>query len=354
MKRPAGVVFSAVILIVLSLLQLLGAAFMALAGLAAYSQASSGRVNPYAGAQAASPAQTLGIMLVFAVVLVGMAAWGIATSVGLFRMKQWSRYSVLILGGLKAIFGAFAFILCIAVMFAAAKMPIPGENPQATRTVMVVMFSIALFVYGLITLIGIWWLVYFNLRSTRAAFGDASGVGITPGQRPLWISVLSIFSLIGAAELFVFVFTMKYAFVITWPIYGAGKAAYYLLFAALETALGIGLWKLKPWAWWTKIILLAFSICLMFTYSLAPSTMARMPALVNLWNAGAGQAFSFVAMMRLMFFMCGIIYAVWIVVLICYRKAFQPPLPPDDAAPLEPVGVLSGPLSPPDSTSVEL
>jgi uncharacterized membrane protein (DUF2068 family) len=113
MKRPVGVVVTAVLLILGSLYLLLMAGIMALSGAfmptAAGGAAIRGAIpRAIQGAPvSAQPAWMNGFMLVIAAICLGLAAWGIITTVGLFRLRRWARYSALVIGGGMALLGFF-------------------------------------------------------------------------------------------------------------------------------------------------------------------------------------------------------------------------------------------------------
>jgi hypothetical protein len=110
-----------------------------------------------------------GFDLLFLVVLV-WCAW---TVVGLFRLRSWARYSILVIGLLDFLFFALLCAGTIYVRFTPIVVSLDAHpSPAVPFPVGAILLSLAL-IYGAIALIGVWWLVYFNLRTVRLAFSGA-------------------------------------------------------------------------------------------------------------------------------------------------------------------------------------
>lgn len=95
----------------------------------------------------------------------------VLTIIGLFRLRIWARYSIVLLGLLDfLVFAIMAIgVLVLRVRSGMASMPIPS-NPHVT--VGNILFALAA-LYGLLALVGLWWMIYFNLESVRQIFADA-------------------------------------------------------------------------------------------------------------------------------------------------------------------------------------
>lgn len=105
------------------------------------------------------------------VLVLALAILAICTIVGLFRLKVWSRYSVTLLGLLDLIvFGLLTAGVLIARFksgFAALTVP---NNPGLTFGEVLIGLAV---VFGLLALIGVWWIIYFNTDHTRMVFRHA-------------------------------------------------------------------------------------------------------------------------------------------------------------------------------------
>ena len=330
MKRPFGVVFSAIILILGSLFQLLMAAAMAFSGALFQTQLHSG------GLPGASPVVPLpGWMPVFMYVLcaffVALAAWGIATSVGLIRMRHWARYSILVIGGLLAVFGLIQLLVTLLMMLVPLPSPAGVDASQAQTALAItrIMFGVMAFLHGIVCAIGVSWLVYFNRKKVRDSFTSASGMTLV-SRRPILISVLAVLNMIGAVSCLLMVFLPLPAFIFGWEIEGLGKVAIYIFFAALAASVGIGLWQLKEWGRLLAIAMQAFGVVLCGVYLMRPSLMLRYSEEIQrrmtpMQAQPQFPEFFHTTMYSVMFGFSILLYIAIIAALVYYRKAFQLP-----------------------------
>ena len=187
MKRQPGITVSAVVLILGSLLQLLFAFGAAAAGFIEHRQiASGGNVAARAGGPIAAWMPVF--MYGFSAFLVALAVWGILTAVGLFRLRRWARYSVLVIGGCLVLLGLPSMVMMLILMVVPLPMPasVDPSQSQMVHTYTKVMFGVISAFYGIVCAVGISWLVYFNRKSVREAFAGAPGqvIGqtVNPGQ----------------------------------------------------------------------------------------------------------------------------------------------------------------------------
>jgi hypothetical protein len=328
MKRPFGVVFSAIILILGSLFQLLMAAAMAFSGVIFQTQTHSG------GLPGASPAVPLpGWMPVFMYAIcaffVALAAWGIATSVGLIRMRHWARYSILVIGGLLAVFSLIQLVVTLFMMLVPLPSPAGVDASQAQTALAItrITFGVLAILHGIVCAVGVSWLVYFNRKKVREAFTSASGT-VVESRRPILISVLAVLNLIGAVSCVLLVFLPLPALIFGWVIDGWGKVAIYLVFAAVTASVGVGLWQLKEWGRLLAITMQAFGVVLCGAYLVRPSLMLRYSAEIQQrmtpMQQQMPQPFQ-TTMYSVSFGFAVLFYIAIIAVLIYYRKAFQRP-----------------------------
>ncbi len=162
MRKPAGVIVAAVILAIIALLGLFGS----IVAIAATMLVHNPIVRNAPEVRAAGAA-AMALLLIF-------FAWCAWTTIGLLRMRPWARISTVIVGGIIFVFCAIGGVgLLLARGFAPA-IPLGATGIQAQTLIL----EVAGF-YFLASLIGLWWLVYFNLASVRAAFATR------PTTRPL-------------------------------------------------------------------------------------------------------------------------------------------------------------------------
>ena len=103
--------------------------------------------------------------------LIALVVLSVLTIIGLFRLRIWARYSMVLLGLLDFIvFGIMAAgVLIFRVRSGMAALTLPN-NPRFTLGD--VLFGLAAS-YCALALIGLWWMIYFNARSVRQTFAEA-------------------------------------------------------------------------------------------------------------------------------------------------------------------------------------
>ena len=102
--------------------------------------------------------------------ILGLVILAACTIVGLIRQKIWARYSIVLLGLLDLlVFGLMAVGVLIArVKSGMATMPIPTRPGLTLGDILI---WLAVF-YGVLALIGVWWMIYFNVQHVRLAFAE--------------------------------------------------------------------------------------------------------------------------------------------------------------------------------------
>jgi hypothetical protein len=335
-KRPSGVVFSAVLLVLGSLFQLLFAGLMALGGILLQKQNGSGGST---GATAATSMPGWMPIFEFAMVaiLVALAVWGIVTAVGLFRMRRWARYSVLVIGGGLALLGLCSMLSMLVMLF----VPLPvasgvdAYQVQSVQAMTRVAVGVGAFFYAILCAVGVSWLVYFNLKKVRAAFADATAEPVT-SRRPFLISVLAMFNLIGASGCLLMMFLPLPGVIFGWILHGWEKAALYLVFAALEAAVGVGLWRMKKWGYQLTLGFMAYGLIQSVVYLVRPSLVLRYTEELNgimrpIQSQSALPAGFQTAMTNASFGFSILFMLAVSAALIHYRAAFSEPVEPPQA-----------------------
>ena len=287
-RRPVGVILSAIVLG-------LAAAFLLLMGAVTFvSLLMIGHMPPTPTAPGVPPPSMVLVKVSITLVscsYLALAGWAIATLVGLIRMRPWARISMIVIGsGLAAIGVMFALVsFALPAMMSSMPMP-PNGSPVMLRAILLGMAVVSLLVAAL----GVTWVVYFALRSTREAFAnptaplpvsprvsatnrahsldfsyaqpiepeavvvdDVAPLIVIPQatapKRPVSITVLAVLFLIGTVS------TLP-SFLLPLPIFFFGHvfsgwpAHVAMLVLAVWTALaGIGLLKLNKAAWFLAV-----------------------------------------------------------------------------------------------------
>lgn len=315
MRRPAGVTAAAVVLGLMTAMGLLGCVFAVL------------------GIFLAPPVPSVAnVRIIMAATDLLMLAWCLFcawTVVGLFRMQRWARYAILVIGGCVAAFSGIAAAGMLLV-----RNTIPPPAPPSPVPMNVIFAGIA-GVYASIALVGVWWLVYFNLRSVRAAFAGVSentplaGVilpstpaSITPqgAAMPGWRIVIIVWAWLMLVSLLYFpVLLMMHLpiFLFGFTLRGAAAAAVLLVLLPVQVYLGIGLLKKWKAAWYVGLLWQIYSIAV-FAAFLVPGVWARFVAydqeLATHWIV-TGAAQTMMPNMR-PFMVLGVVFALAIILLL--------------------------------------
>ena len=163
-EKPGGIYLAAIVLALMAAFGLLSLAFSI--------------VTLFLARHALAPEIPSVRIILAAVHLLMLAAvfWCFWTVIGLFRLRAWARYSIIVLGILDFLFFA-ALSAALAWLrgnpFVTAMDARP--NPSMPFSPGMLMAGLAAF-YGLLALVGVWWVVYFNLSRVRQAFAASRPV----------------------------------------------------------------------------------------------------------------------------------------------------------------------------------
>lgn len=257
MNRHVGVVIAAIVAILGSVLFLLMAA-----GIAAVPS------FPPPQGQEMPPAAFVWIGATVFAILGGL---GIATAIGLLRRRRWARISILV-------FAAVTGVMSLFTMIVMSVAPIPQPTtPQGVAPVSVDSIrAVAITMFAIPLLIAIWWLVMFSLRSTRDAFASTSSENVAaPGARPLAVTIIAWFSIIGGIGSVIPALTSWPAFLFGLVLTGwAGKLTY-VVFGAVGLFVGTGLLSLRESARRVGIGWSVFTVVHTAVMTLIPSMRQR-------------------------------------------------------------------------------
>ncbi|HST10826.1 MAG TPA: hypothetical protein VLL05_10650 [Terriglobales bacterium] len=158
MKRSPGVTFSAVTALIGSILTfLVGLVMVAVMIFAPL---------PATGQTPMSPAFMRGMFVALSLFYLVPAVWGIATGIGLLRLRNWARISIIVFSVLLVLTGFFAGLVSLL-------MPTPAGAAGATAA-MTLGVKIGMAVFWLTLLgIGVWWLIFFTRSTVKVQFVPA-------------------------------------------------------------------------------------------------------------------------------------------------------------------------------------
>ncbi|MFZ0419265.1 MAG: hypothetical protein WAM04_14295 [Candidatus Sulfotelmatobacter sp.] len=287
MTRSTGVTVVSILSLIGSLLTLA----MGLLLLAVTVFVPNGHTPQFPG----SPATFKALMAAASLVYLLPATWGVATAIGLWRLKNWARISIIVFSVLLSFMGAVTGLVMLVIRFPSA--PTASPDPAAMATVRIVMGGFWLTLMG----IGIWWLVFFTrakvaeqfARPSLASSGAGSPQGAQPTEgripeqsgvrkttRPLSITIIAWLLLFGCVFMpWALVFRIP-AVVFTSLV--AGRAAFlvYVCFIVAQLCIGVGLLRLKPAARIGAIAYFVFGFANAAVFYFAPGGHARLAALV--------------------------------------------------------------------------
>jgi hypothetical protein len=293
-KRSAGITVSAIVAILGSLASLLFGLLMILTE--AMGSPSSLPDQP---ASPIPPGVALAIMATF---YCGFGLWGIASASGLLRLKNWARLCFVIFGGLLAFIS-----LCMAAGSAMAAFVLPATTPllesvpKGLVTGMLVFFAAS----SLMCLtIAIWWLVYFNRATVKAAF-EAEAAVAASRQFPVAVSIIAWVLIAGSAMTLV---QMLFPYpLLIFGIVVRGLAASLLLAisAAVGVAAGIGMLKRRAEAHSLAVGYCVFGILNVASVIVLPGSFARMQDVIR--ETQSSQALAFPADAMYSFIVLGMV-----------------------------------------------
>ena len=183
MKRSAGVTLVAV-------LQIIGSAFTLLVGMLMFGIMTLLPMNKLPPAQQGMGPLLMWVGVIYLVLSLGFGAWGIATAIGLLKLRPWARISTIVYSVLLVMFTIIPAIMMAMIPFPTQ----PGTDPT-----FIPIFKASLIAfYLIIAAIGVWWLVYFTRKGVIAQFAGEGSLS-TLSARPLSISIIAWWLLICAA-----------------------------------------------------------------------------------------------------------------------------------------------------------
>lgn len=249
-------------------------------------------------------------MVVVIVMYGGLAAWGIATGVGILKLQAWARISAIVMSVL-----AIAGCVTAAVSLFAMQSLFQGDSQLPPNFARIMLTGMSV-VFAIPTGIAIWWMILFTRKrvilefATRGieapeAGGAAAGGGeeqgsahdggpnafgsapdrpqamaraIRPaGQPPIPVSIriVAVLYILGSAMLFLSVGYMRAmqmpALLMGKLVEGWAGWTFFIVLGAVQLAICIAVLKRRAWALDGLIAVLAFGMANMLGFAYAPS-----------------------------------------------------------------------------------
>ena len=198
----------------------------------------------------------------------GLAALGVATGIGVLRLREWARIAMLIFAGAVTLFSGFGAAIVLAV-------PLP-QDPSVGAGVARAVISA---VYAVPLAVGVWWLVLFTRSSIVSAFAQPDATGMpTPSPRPLMVTIIGYWVIVGGAGSLLMSSMGMPAFVAGFVLQGLGGAVAYVALGALNLYAGWGLLKLREQARVLCIALFALTVVQSVAVAVSPDLRQAMLA----------------------------------------------------------------------------
>lgn len=189
------------------------------------------------------------VLLFGALIYVVPAIWGFFSSIGLLRLKNWARISLIVFSVLLIFIAGFGGLVSLVIPTPPSPTPAPHAVAVAVRWFTAL---ISLTLVGL----GIWWLIFLTREKVRVQFlpiaatevGEPSllGAQIATAKRPLSITILAWFMLVICMFIPFNLLLHAPTFLLTTILTGWPAALVQICFGALNLGIGIGLLRLSP------------------------------------------------------------------------------------------------------------
>jgi hypothetical protein len=188
----------------------------------------------------------------FLFLCLAISIFGICAGIGLLRLKNWARISVLVWSGLTVVFCAMIILFFIFIPTPTPPNGVPGFST--------IVHAFVILFYGLPFVIGVWWLILFNRSEIIRQFSPpvfaAEGFRSTAQvaerlkpQPPIPIIVLAVFLLIGPLG-FAFIVLMRAPTILFGHVFrGSSSVVIALVLCVVSVAAAVGLLKLKRWGY---------------------------------------------------------------------------------------------------------
>jgi len=271
---------------------------------------------------AATPAFVRTSLALTGVMMLLLSLWGIATAIGLFRLRNWSRISMLIFAGLLTL-GCGMSLVVFNVM------PMPASPADASVHVDMsgIMLGLSVF-YGLLALLGGFWLYFFNSAKVRAQFAGVTASGELPATqngRPLSVTIIAALLLFSGVSFVLLGFAPLPATVFGTLVAGLPGHVLNILVGAVVLWGGIGLLRLNPLARSIAIWVFGYFVLNGLLFVFLPGFAQRMDASLAILPAEfrqQPQLPDYTRMMKVVMLPSELLYALGIWFLWKNRPAF--------------------------------
>lgn len=332
MKRSIGVTLSAVVVFIGCAMTLLGGVLMVVGIEFAQDQALA---NPLMRG-----------VLIFEVLLdLGFVSWGLASGIGLLKLRGWARMSMIVFSGIMIAF-------CVIPMIIFPFIPIPQPDDTTANLGLIIRGGMEVF-YGSFVALGAFWIYFFNKKSVKEQFrsgAEAATATIAPqihvasafaspsvsaarGQRkPVLITIIGVLLIASCASMPFALIMHAPALFFGFELHGVGAAIALATFCAFGLAAGIGLVRFRLWGWITALLFYVVGIANTASFLLIPGALDRFNSAIEQQYAAwaipqSALPYSLTTMisatMHISLVVGLVLGAAVLWALIAYRRAFQ-------------------------------
>ena len=311
-------------------------------------------------------AQMPGAFKVMMIVIYGfvlcLSGFGIATSVGLFRLRNWARISTIVWGSFLVL-TAGSSILGLAVM---PEMPNTPNTPDVGQMMFTVRVIGGCF-WALVAAVGVWWIILFTRKGIRERFTNpqlaalavpqyAVPAGVAPPpmpgyenappvalppvtlppvppakkkeSAPVAIIIIACLLLLGVPSLLMLPFMPMPVMMFGHLFHGVWAKLGMVVYAGVTAAAAIGLLRLKPWAYYLTLAIQIFGVANMIVTVLDPDLTEKMKEFMVYTPKYPGvdvpdMSSMMAPIIRISMLAGGIFVVVVLVVLLYYRRPFM-------------------------------
>jgi hypothetical protein len=253
-----------------------------------------------------------------------MSIWSAVTAIGLWKLKPWARWSVLIYAGL------LLFVSLPAALFTMFVPMPPGPN-LSEQTMHIIRWGISV-MYGLFSLISAWMLYYFNRASIRAEF---EGIAVeSTSRRPMSITLIGAYLILAGLSGLILAAIAFPTIFFGVVLNGWSARAFYFISAIAYLWIGVGLLRLWPTSRIAAIVLLVLTLINSVLFILIPGVNERIRQTQDFFSNGLPVNTPFDSMP---FTIGGLVFTAILTGLVIWflvrsRPAFEPPPAPMPSA----------------------
>src|ERR1051326_7718012 len=214
------------------------------------------------------------IMITLAVFFTAFSIWGFVTAAGIFRHRPWSRLSIIIFSVLLVGMGGSALV---GILF----VKLPANASFTPRMMLSIRVGIAVF-YGVMTVIGAWWLVLFNSNRGQQYFAVSpadSRAAASENGRPLSITIIGWYLVTGTLFTAIAAILRVPGLLFGAVLTGWVALAVYTALTAVNLYLGTGLLQLQEPARLGSIVYFSLVAANLVITMLLPDFSQRMLAM---------------------------------------------------------------------------